>query len=145
MRCAPALWRKDREMMRLLIRAVIFFVSSAIGLLVAALVLDDFEVTPSGFLLVVVLFALIQSIISPFLMKVAAKNATAFLGGIGLLATFIALLVATVVGDSLTINGVSTWIAATVIVWLATAVATFLLPFAVARTAVDRRRDAHRR
>lgn len=132
-------------MMRLLIRAVIFFVSSAIGLLVAALVLDDFEVTPSGFLLVVVLFALIQSIISPFLMKVAAKNATAFLGGIGLLATFIALLVATVVGDSLTINGVSTWIAATVIVWLATAVATFLLPFAVARTAVDRRRDAHRR
>ena len=129
-------------MIRLLIRTVVFFASSVIGLVVASLVLDDFEVTPSGFLLVVVVFALIQSIISPFLMKVAMKNATAFLGGIGLLATFIALLVATLVGDSLTISGgVSTWIAATVIVWLATALATFLLPFLVAKTAIERKRS----
>ena len=124
-------------MIRLLLRTLIFFVSSAIGLLVADLVLDDFSVTASGFVLVVVVFSLIQSIISPFLLKVAMKSATAFIGGIGLVATFIALFIASVVGDSLTIEGgASTWIAATVIVWLATALATFLLPFVVLKKAV---------
>ena len=117
-------------MIRLLLRAVVFLASAAIGLIVASLVLDDVTVTTEGFLLVVVIFAVIQSVISPFLARVAAKNATALLGGVGLLATFVALLVVTLWGDAITIDGgVGTWIAATVIVWLATALATMLLPF----------------
>lgn len=122
-------------MIRLLIRTVVFLGSAAIGLLVADWLVDGFDVTSSGFLLVVVVFAAIQSIISPFLAKLAAKNATALLGGIGLIATLIALFVAQAVGDSLTIDGgVSTWLAATVVVWLATALATLLLPIAVVKS-----------
>jgi hypothetical protein len=121
----------------MLLRLVIFLGSAAIGLIVAAAILDDVEVTAGGFVLVVVVYAVVQSVISPFLLKVAAKNATAFLGGIGLLATFVALVVATLVGDSLTIDGgVATWILATLIVWLVTALATLLLPFLLIRKAV---------
>ncbi|WP_244929915.1 hypothetical protein [Nocardioides sp. W7] len=116
-------------MIRLLLRTIVFLASAAIGLVVASLVLDEVTVTTEGFLLVVVIFAVIQTVISPFLARVAAKNATALLGGVGLLATFVALLVVTVWGDAVTIEGgVATWIAATVIVWLATALATLLLP-----------------
>lgn len=116
-------------MTSLLLRALVFLLSAAIGLLVAAALLEDVEVTAGGFVLVVVLFAVIQSLVSPILSRVAARYATALLSGVGLLATFIALLVATALGDSLTIDGgVGTWLLATVIVWLVTALATLLLP-----------------
>lgn len=132
-------------MIRFALRALIFFASAAIGLLVAALLLDDVEVTLSGFLIVVVVFAVLQSVLGPFIAKVAAKNATAFLGGIGLVTTFVALLVSTLVSDSLDIDGgVVTWIAATVIVWLVTALATVLLPVFLIKEAVEEHRDNHR-
>lgn len=122
-------------MIRLLIRTAVFLASAAIGLLVAAWLIDGVDVNLSGFLLVVVVFAAIQSIISPFLAKVAAKNARALLGGVGLIATFIALLVAKWVGNSLTIDGgVGTWLATTVVVWLVTALATLLLPIALVKS-----------
>ena len=127
---------------RLLLRALIFLGSAALGLVIAAQLLDDVEVTTSGFITVVVIYAVIQSVISPFLARFAAKNATAFLGGVGLVATFVALVAATALGDSLTITGgVETWIAATVIVWLVTALATLLLPFALVKAGVESARE----
>ncbi len=124
-------------MIRLLIRMVVFFGSAAVGVLVADAILDQMEVQSSGFLVAVVIYAGIQLVISPVLMKLAAKNATTFLGGTGLLATFIALLAATWWGDALSISGVSTWIAATVIVWFVTALATLLLPFLLLKAGVQ--------
>lgn len=135
-------------MIRLLVRTLVFFGSSAVGLLVAAVLLDDVKVRVSGFLLVVVIIAAIQSIASPLLTRVAARRATTLLSGVGLLSTFVALVVASVVGDSLTIEGgVTTWLATTAIVWLATAAAALLLPFLLVRaglrSAAERRdRDA---
>lgn len=127
---------------RLLVRTLIFLGSAALGLVVAAQLLDDVEVTASGFITVVLIYAVIQSIISPFLARFAAKNATAFLGGVGLVATFVALVAATALGDSLTITGgVVTWISATVIVWLVTALATLLLPFALLKAGVESARE----
>lgn len=125
-------------MIRILIRAAVFLGSAAIGLIAASLILDGFDLEVSGFIMVVVIYALVQSIISPFLLKFAARNAAAFLGGVGLVATFVALLVAKYVGDALSISGgVGTWIAATVIVWLATAIATLILPFALVKAGVQ--------
>jgi hypothetical protein len=124
-------------MLRLLIRTIIFFASSAIGLIVADLVLDDMTVHASGFVLTVVIFAVLQTVISPFIARITAKNATALLGGVGLIATFVALAVAHAVGDSLEISGVATWIAATVIVWLATALATLLIPVILVKLGVQ--------
>lgn len=125
-------------MIRLLIRTIIFLVSAAVGLLVTAALVDGFDVTSSGFLVAVVIFAVIQSVLAPFIAKVTAKNASALLGGVGLLSTFVALWLTTLIGDSLTIEGgAATWLTATVIVWLATALATLLLPIILVKTGIQ--------
>lgn len=125
-------------MIRLAVRTLIFLGSAAVGLLAASLLLDGVEVSASGFFVAVVIYAVIQSVISPFLTKLAATSATALLGGTGLLASLIALIVASWVGDSLTITGgIATWIAATVIVWVVTAVATLLLPLILVKSGVE--------
>lgn len=125
-------------MIRFLVRTAIFIVSAAVGLLVTAAVVDGFDVTASGFLSAVLIFAVIQSVLSPFIAKVTARNAAAFLGGVGLLSTFVALWLTTLIGDALTIGGgATTWLAATVIVWLATALATLLLPIILVKTGVE--------
>ncbi len=129
------------RMIRFLWRTVVFLASAAIGLVVASLVLDDFHISTRGFIITVVIFAVLQSILQPFLLKVALKNATAFTGGIGLVSTFVALLITSWVGDSLRIDGVVTWILATLIVWLVTAVATLLVPFVLVRSGVESLRE----
>ncbi|MDI9917329.1 phage holin family protein [Rhodococcus sp. IEGM 1379] len=126
-------------MISFLIRAAIFLGSSAVGLLVATALLSGFTVSVSGFITVVVIFAIAQSVLAPFIAKMAKRHAPAFLGGIGLVSTFVALLLASIFA-SLSITGVSTWIMATVLVWLVTAVATLVLPVLFVRKKVQERK-----
>ena len=58
----------------------------------------------------------------------ASRYASAFLGGIGLVSTLVALVLASVLTHGLSIRGVGSWIGATVVVWLVTALATVVLP-----------------
>lgn len=112
-----------------LIRTGIFLGSSAIGLWVTSLLVDGFHLTFGGFLIAVVVFTAAQAILSPFIFKMANRYASAFMGGVGLVSTFVALLIATMFSGGLTISGgVGTWIASVVLVWLITALATWLLP-----------------
>ncbi|PFG41017.1 superfamily IV 4 TMS phage holin [Georgenia soli] len=116
-------------MIRLLIRALIFLVSAALGLLVATWLLDgDFVLSASGFVVAVLVFTVAQSVLSPFIAKTTARFAPSFLGGIGLVSTLVALALATLVSDGLRITGAKGWILGTVIVWLVTALGTLLLP-----------------
>ena len=137
-------WRYHRGMIRILLRALVFLLSAALGLWVASLVLSDLTVTPSGFVTAVVVFAVTQSVLSPFLAKVVARGAPAFLGGIGLVSTFVALWIASLFPGGLTIEGWQTWILAALVVWLITAVATLLLPLVFLREAKDKRGEAAR-
>jgi uncharacterized membrane protein YvlD (DUF360 family) len=125
---------------RFLIRIVVFIVSAALGLFITSLLIDGFTVNASGFVTSVLVFAVLQSVLSPFLAKVAHRHARALLGGVGLISTFIALVVAHFFTDGLQINGLTAWIAATVVVWLVTALATWLLPFLFVKRKVDERR-----
>ncbi|WP_305092621.1 phage holin family protein [Prescottella sp. R16] len=127
-------------MIRFLVRAAIFLGSAALGILAAVMLLPEVSVSISGFLTAVVLFAVAQSLLSPFITKVAARNAPAFLGGIGLVTTFVALLIASVFGG-LSISGWRTWVLATIVVWLVTALATVLLPLVFVRDKVAEHRD----
>ena len=120
-------------MVRLLLNTLVFLGSAAIGLLVAAWLVPGVRVSASGFVVAVVVFALAQAVLSPFIAKMASRYASAFLGGIGLLSTFVALLLASVLTHGLSIRGVGSWIAATVVVWLVTAIATLVLPLLVVK------------
>jgi hypothetical protein len=120
-------------MVRLLLRAVVFLGSSAIGLLVAAWVVPGVSVSVVGFITAVVIFTIAQAILSPFIFKMASRYASAFLGGIGLVSTLVALILAAVLSHGLSIRGIGSWLAATLVVWLVTALATLLLPLLIIR------------
>ncbi len=128
-----------------LLRAVIFLVSAAIGLIVADLILDGFVIEWRnwwGFVLAIVIFAVLQSILAPWLARVAQRNAPAFLGGIGIVSTFVALVVVALIpGAGLSIDGLVSWVLAPVIVWLVTALATLLLPMIFIKKKVAGRRE----
>ncbi|MBF0688516.1 MAG: phage holin family protein [Cellulomonas sp.] len=124
-------------MIRLLLRTLVFLGSAALGLLAAAGLVDGFDVSTSGFVVTVAVFALAQSVLSPFVLMMTNRYAKAFLGGVGLLSTFVALVVATLVTGGLQIRGATAWVLATLVVWLVTALGTFLLPFVLLRARRD--------
>ncbi|AZG43627.1 phage holin family protein [Gordonia insulae] len=129
-------------MIRILIRTVVYLISAALGILVAGSILDDMNVHAAGFLLAVVIFAAAQLILGPFIVKFVRTNAEAFLGGVGLVSTFVALLLASLLGnDGIEISGVATWIGATVIVWVVTAVGTLFVPYLLAKAGVKHARE----
>lgn len=127
-------------MIRLLIRTALFLASAAIGLVVAATLIDDMTVTSNGFLAVVLIYAVAQSVLTPFIAKIAAANAPAFLGGSALVSSFVALLLASFLGTALEIRGIGSWVAATVLVWLVTAIASLLLPWVLVKTGLEKAR-----
>lgn len=124
-------------MIRFLLRLVVFLGSSAIGLLVAWWLIPGVTLRPLGFLTAVVIFTIAQGILSPFFLKMASRYASAFLGGIGLVSTLAALILATLLTNGLSIRGIGSWVAATVVVWLVTAVATLLLPMLILKKKVS--------
>ena len=120
-------------MIRFLLRVAVFLGSSAIGLLVADWLVPGVSVSVWGFVAAVVIFTVAQAILSPFFLKMASRYASAFLGGIGLVSTFVALMLASLLSNGLSIRGIGSWVAATVLVWLVTAVATVVLPVLILR------------
>ena len=128
-------------MIRLIVRTLIALVANAVGLIVAAAVLDGMHMNVSGFLLAVIIFTVVFALMQPFLAAQFRRSRSAALGGVSLIATFIALVVTSVLSDGFTISGVGTWIAATVIVWVASLLAAFILPFLGLKKFLENRRD----
>jgi hypothetical protein len=112
------------------VRTGIALAGAAVGLLVASVVLDDVSVDAGSFLISVVIFAITFALMQPFLFsQFRRRNNTAALGGVALIATFVALLVTDVFTDGLDISGAVTWLGATVVVWVASLLAVFILPY----------------
>jgi uncharacterized membrane protein YvlD (DUF360 family) len=132
-------------MVRFLVRTVIQLVASAVGLLVAAWVLDGMDVNASGFLIAVGVFTVTTALMQPFILKIAMKNATALMGATALVATFVGLLVTTLLSDGLSIRGASTWLLGTLVVWLAAVIAGLLIPFILAKRGVEAVREKNSR
>jgi uncharacterized membrane protein YvlD (DUF360 family) len=128
-------------MIRFLIRAVVYLVAAAIGLVVAGIVFDGFSVSASSFLYVVVIFAVVQSVITPLITQATGRNAPALAGGASLFSALIALIVTAAISDGLTIDGLGTWIGAAVIIWLVSMVAAFLLPLLLVKMGVQHVRE----
>lgn len=94
---------------------------NALGLWIASLVLsDDMSVSGTAFLVAVVLFTVLTLIIEPLVAKLAEKYAEALESATTLISTALSLLIAAWISDGLSIDGVGTWVLATVIVWAAT-------------------------
>jgi hypothetical protein len=101
---------------------------TALGLLVANWILDDMSLGTSGFIIDVLIFTGVLVIARPFFASMGLKHAPSLTGSSALIATLAALIVTTILSDSLTISGVATWVLATVIIWIVGLAAGLLLP-----------------
>jgi len=126
-------------MTRILIRIAISLGTVAVALLVCFWVLPDFDLSLSGFLTAVLVFTVAQAVLTPLIFNLARKHANAILGGIGLVSTFVALLISSLFPGGLHITGVATWTLATLITWLITALGTWLLPLIVLKRTATKR------
>jgi uncharacterized membrane protein YvlD (DUF360 family) len=127
-------------MIRFLISTAIFFMSALFGLFVADMLLSDLTVDAMSYVVVAIIFALIQAILSPLIFKMVHKNASAFSGGVGIISTLVALVITDLLVSGFNISGATTWILAALIVWLAGAIAAFLLPYLFLKRAVTEHR-----
>ena len=127
-------------MIRFLVRTLIALVANAIGLIVAAVVLDDVRLNVASFVVAVVIFTAVFVLLQPFLAVQLRRMGPGMLGAVSLIATLVSLIVTDLLSDGLSISGVLTWILAALIVWLVALVATLLLPFLGLKKFLDERR-----
>lgn len=128
-------------MIRLLASLVLTLLANAVGLVVAAVLLDDFTIDNVSFVTAVAIFTLIEVVLGPFIMKVALRNVPALMGGIALVTTFVGLWITDLASDGLSISGVKTYVLATLIVWIFSLVANLLLPLVIFKNTLSKRRD----
>ena len=129
-------------MIRFLLSVAISIVSAALALLVISAVVDGVTVHTTGFLIAVLVFTVAQALLGPFVFNLARQYASAILGGIGLVSTFLALFVATLFPNGLQIDGITAWIFSTLIVWVITALGTWILGVLIIKRWWERRQLA---
>ncbi|HME47036.1 hypothetical protein [Mycobacterium sp.] len=112
----------------IVLRTIALLGSWAIGLLVAAWIVPGVSVSVSGFIVAVVLFSVAQAMLSVMILKLPRETATLLLGGTALVLTLVALVLASVITHGLTIRGLASWAATTVLTWLVTTLVAILLP-----------------
>lgn len=120
-------------MRQILVRTAVLLIVWAIGLLLAAWIVPRVSLSASGFVVALVLFLVAQAVLSLVILKLPHEYASLLLGGTGLALTLLALILAAQLTDGLTIVGVASWVATTVVVWLVTTIGAISLPDMFAR------------
>lgn len=118
-------------MIRLLAATVLRLLANACGLLIAAALLSGFSITGVAFIWAVLIFTIAEAVLDPLIVKIALTNVPAIRGGVALVTTFVGLVITNLFSSGLQISGISTWILATLIVWLAAVIAILLLPLII--------------
>jgi putative membrane protein len=110
-------------------RAALALVANAIALIAAAALLDRVSIREVWFLVLVPVFTVISLVVTPLVSSLVKDHAPGAAAFAGLIATYVALLVTDLVADSIQIEGLLTWVLATVIVWAAVLAVQFLAPY----------------
>ena len=129
-------------MIRFIVRTAIVLLGNAVGLIVASLVLDDFSIDVTGFIVSLIIFTVAVALMTPFLASTMRRNqsSSSAMGGVALISTFVALLITDIFTDGVSISGIGTWIGATVVVWVGSLLAVFILPYLGLKKYLDERR-----
>jgi len=127
-------------MLRILASTCLYVLGNAVGLLVASIVLPGFTINLLSLIVVAVVFTVIVVVATPLLVKISIKNVPQLSGGVALVATLVGLIGASMFSDGLTIDGLTTWILAPLIVWLVSLVAGLVLPLILFKKVLDERK-----
>ena len=129
-------------MLRLLARLVLTLLANAVGLIVAAVILDRMSLSASGFVVAVAIFTGVLVLTQPLVMKISFRYASALTGSTALVAVLVSLIVTTLLVDGLEIDGLGTWLLAAIIVWAGSLIGALLLPLVLFKELLGRSRSA---
>lgn len=115
----------------LVTRIGVALAANTVALLAAWLLLDGVHVRVLFFVFLVVEFTIVSLVATWGIRSLVAKYARSLAPFASLAATFVTLLVTDLLSASLTIDGVLTWVFATLIVWAATLVVQYLAPLII--------------
>jgi hypothetical protein len=77
-------------MVRFLVRTLVTVLANAIGLAIAAVVLESMRIDATSFIEAVVIFTVAFALMTPFMANQLRKRQSTALGGVALIATLIA-------------------------------------------------------
>jgi hypothetical protein len=118
-------------LVRFLISTLAYLVANAVGLLLATVILPGFVIDPLSFVVAVAIFSLVQTVLGPPVTKISFKSFPQLMGGIALVTIFVGLFVTEILMDGMQIGGIANWLAATLLVWIGSLLASLLLPIYV--------------
>lgn len=124
-------------MIRLLARSALAILANAVGLLAANWLVEGFSIDATALISAVLIFTIATVILGPLIIKMTLTGAPALMGGIALVTTLVGLLITTLVTDGLSISGASAWVMSTLIIWLCSLLAGFLLPMLLFKKTLD--------
>ena len=106
-------------MPKFLMAWILGLAGAAIGLLLCSLIFgDNFKFSSfGGFVMALVIFAILSAIIPYFILKALVRNAGSIVALTGLFSTFIALLI-TAITPWMNVSGFWTWIWSILIIWV---------------------------
>lgn len=120
-----------------LIRVGLVLAGNALGLWITSLLLDaDMSVSGSAFVIAVVMFTVLTVALEPIVSRVTERYLDALSTGSTLITTALALVLTAWISDGLSIDGIGTWLLATIIVWLVTAIVGVVLVRLVLRRVI---------
>lgn len=115
-------------MIRFFAQAVLVLLANATGIILATVLLPGFSIQLPGFIASVVFFTIFELLFEPFIIKMAVRYLPALRGGIALVTTFVGLWLTSLFTSGLEIQGLSTWLLASLIIWLTVVVMGVVLP-----------------
>ena len=118
-------------MVSFLISTVADLAANAIGLLIAIILLPGFVIDPLSFVVAVAIFSLVQTVLGPLIVKMSMKNVPQLMGAIALVTISVGLFATDIMMSGMQIGGIAHWLAATLLVWLGSLLASILLPLYV--------------
>lgn len=125
-------------MIRFLWSTLAYLVANAVGLLLAVVLLPGFTIDALAFVIAVAIFSLVQSVLGPLITKISIKSFPQLMGGIALVTIFVGLFITGIIMDGMEIGGIANWLAATLLVWIGSLVASILLPIYVFKQLSDK-------
>jgi CDP-diglyceride synthetase len=119
---------------------------AAAGLLVSAAVLSDLSISATALIEATVVFWLVHLAVQFLALRVLIRQPSVALAGLlAVASTTVALVIVTVVVPGLRVHGASTYLFATLIIWLTTAVADFIGQRMIRERRLDRREERRSR
>lgn len=129
-------------MIRLIASTVVELIANAFGMIVALWLLPGFSMNLPSFIIVVAIFTVTRFVLAPLIFKLSFRYARVLTGGIALVTTFVGLFVTTFLTNGIVISGLSTWVLATLIIWICGVIAMLVLPLVIFKKVLAAKSDS---